>query len=128
MRVQISLHSLISSLIPRESHTESFFCCVPTGQVESELLHTYSSVVGTDILLLIVRLAVLMAVTLTVPVVIFPVGSHLLLHSYDEPGCGDLRRETAAGPHWGRFAGMSSGGVRAPDHRGAANRREGHQF
>ncbi|XP_057647510.1 sodium-coupled neutral amino acid symporter 2 isoform X1 [Chionomys nivalis] len=51
------------------------------GQVESELLHTYSSVVGTDILLLIVRLAVLMAVTLTVPVVIFPIRSsitHLL--------------------------------------------------
>ncbi|XP_052604733.1 sodium-coupled neutral amino acid symporter 2 isoform X1 [Peromyscus californicus insignis] len=51
------------------------------GQVESELLHTYSSVVGTDILLLVVRLAVLMAVTLTVPVVIFPIRSsvtHLL--------------------------------------------------
>lgn len=51
------------------------------GQVESELLHTYSSIVGTDILLLIVRLAVLMAVTLTVPVVIFPIRSsitHLL--------------------------------------------------
>ncbi|CAO2601158.1 Sodium-coupled neutral amino acid symporter 2 [Lemmus lemmus] len=50
-------------------------------QVESELLHTYSSIVGTDILLLIVRLAVLMAVTLTVPVVIFPIRSsvtHLL--------------------------------------------------
>ncbi|XP_040609838.1 sodium-coupled neutral amino acid transporter 2 isoform X2 [Mesocricetus auratus] len=51
------------------------------GQVESELLHTYSKVVGTDILLLVVRLAVLMAVTLTVPVVIFPIRSsvtHLL--------------------------------------------------
>ncbi|XP_036106984.1 sodium-coupled neutral amino acid transporter 2 isoform X1 [Molossus molossus] len=41
--------------------------------VESELLHTYSNVLGTDILLLIVRLAVLVAVTLTVPVVIFPI-------------------------------------------------------
>lgn len=41
--------------------------------VESELLHTYSNVMGADILLLIVRLAVLVAVTLTVPVVIFPI-------------------------------------------------------
>ncbi|XP_021038771.1 sodium-coupled neutral amino acid transporter 2 isoform X1 [Mus caroli] len=51
------------------------------GHVESELLHTYSEVVGTDILLLVVRLAVLVAVTLTVPVVIFPIRSsvtHLL--------------------------------------------------
>lgn len=47
-------------------------------RVESELLHTYASVLGTDILLLVVRLAVLMAVTLTVPVVIFPVRNHLL--------------------------------------------------
>ncbi|EPY76968.1 sodium-coupled neutral amino acid transporter 2 [Camelus ferus] len=56
------------------------------GHVESELLHTYSSVVGTDILLLIVRLAVLVAVTLTVPVVIFPIRSsitHLLCATKD---------------------------------------------
>ncbi|KAK2101692.1 hypothetical protein P7K49_019358 [Saguinus oedipus] len=54
--------------------------------VESELLHTYSTIVGTDILLLIVRLAVLMAVTLTVPVVIFPIRTsvtHLLCASKD---------------------------------------------
>ncbi|NWR69763.1 S38A2 protein, partial [Centropus unirufus] len=43
------------------------------GRVEPELLHTYSAYLGDDILLLIVRLAVLMAVTLTVPVVIFPI-------------------------------------------------------
>ncbi|XP_052495914.1 sodium-coupled neutral amino acid symporter 2 isoform X2 [Budorcas taxicolor] len=52
--------------------------------VESELLHTYSSIMETDILLLIVRLAVLVAVTLTVPVVIFPIRSsvtHLLCAS-----------------------------------------------
>uniref|UniRef100_A0A8D0DQ72 Sodium-coupled neutral amino acid symporter 2 n=1 Tax=Salvator merianae TaxID=96440 RepID=A0A8D0DQ72_SALMN len=47
------------------------------GNVEPELLHTYSAVLGTDILLLIVRLAVLMAVTLTVPVVIFPIRSSI---------------------------------------------------
>ncbi|XP_037369993.1 sodium-coupled neutral amino acid symporter 2 [Talpa occidentalis] len=45
--------------------------------VESELLHTYSTVLGTDVLLLIVRLAVLVAVTLTVPVVIFPIRSSI---------------------------------------------------
>ncbi|XP_010214935.1 PREDICTED: sodium-coupled neutral amino acid transporter 2 isoform X1 [Tinamus guttatus] len=47
------------------------------GNVEPELLHTYSAYLGADILLLIVRLAVLMAVTLTVPVVIFPIRSSI---------------------------------------------------
>lgn len=41
--------------------------------VEPELLHTYSKFYKKDVLLLIVRLAVLTAVTLTVPVVLFPV-------------------------------------------------------
>ncbi|KAM9771443.1 sodium-coupled neutral amino acid symporter 2 [Syngnathus typhle] len=41
--------------------------------VEPELLHTYSKVYNFDVLLLIVRLAVLTAVTLTVPVVLFPI-------------------------------------------------------
>lgn len=50
-----------------------------TGRVEPELLHTYSAYLGADILLLIVRLAVLMAVTLTVPVVIFPVSNYFIL-------------------------------------------------
>lgn len=40
---------------------------------EAELLHTYSKVDPLDTLILCVRLAVLMAVTLTVPVVLFPV-------------------------------------------------------
>ncbi|XP_023579294.1 sodium-coupled neutral amino acid transporter 2 isoform X2 [Octodon degus] len=56
------------------------------GRVESELLHTYSTVVGTDIILLIVRLAVLVAVTLTVPVAVFPIRSsitHLLCPTKD---------------------------------------------
>lgn len=44
-----------------------------TVHVEPELLHTYSKVYESDVLLLIVRLAVLTAVTLTVPVVLFPV-------------------------------------------------------
>lgn len=41
--------------------------------MESELLHTYSRVDPLDVLILCVRLAVLVAVTLTVPVVLFPV-------------------------------------------------------
>ncbi|KAM6895331.1 sodium-coupled neutral amino acid symporter 2 [Xenentodon cancila] len=41
--------------------------------VEPELLHTYSKYYRHDVLLLIVRLAVLTAVTLTVPVVLFPI-------------------------------------------------------
>ncbi|XP_030072880.1 sodium-coupled neutral amino acid symporter 2 isoform X2 [Microcaecilia unicolor] len=47
------------------------------GNVEPELLHTYSNVIGSDVILLIVRLAVLLAVTLTVPVVIFPIRSSI---------------------------------------------------
>ncbi|XP_042266040.1 sodium-coupled neutral amino acid transporter 3-like [Thunnus maccoyii] len=43
------------------------------GAVESELLHTYSREGLSDVLILCVRLAVLMAVTLTVPVVLFPI-------------------------------------------------------
>ncbi|XP_034961891.1 sodium-coupled neutral amino acid transporter 3 [Zootoca vivipara] len=43
------------------------------GQVESELLHTYSRVDPFDVLILCVRVAVLIAVTLTVPIVLFPV-------------------------------------------------------
>ncbi|XP_069785205.1 sodium-coupled neutral amino acid transporter 3-like isoform X2 [Narcine bancroftii] len=43
------------------------------GMVESELLHTYNKVDPLDTLILCVRLAVLVAVTLTVPVVLFPI-------------------------------------------------------
>ncbi|XP_056381165.1 sodium-coupled neutral amino acid transporter 3 [Hyla sarda] len=46
----------------------TFYDCV-----ESELLHTYSKVDPFDILILCVRVAVLTAVTLTVPIVLFPV-------------------------------------------------------
>uniref|UniRef100_A0A8C4E8Z7 Solute carrier family 38 member 5a n=2 Tax=Dicentrarchus labrax TaxID=13489 RepID=A0A8C4E8Z7_DICLA len=48
------------------------------GAVESELLHTYSRVDPLDVLVLCVRLAVLVAVTLTVPVVLFPIRRALL--------------------------------------------------
>lgn len=43
------------------------------GEVEDELLHAYSKVYTFDTPLLMVRLAVLVAVTLTVPIVLFPV-------------------------------------------------------
>ncbi|XP_014831841.1 PREDICTED: sodium-coupled neutral amino acid transporter 2-like isoform X2 [Poecilia mexicana] len=54
--------------------------------VGPELLHTYSSYYKYDILLLVVRLAVLAAVTLTVPVVLFPIRTsvgHLLFPGKD---------------------------------------------
>lgn len=43
--------------------------------VEAELLHTYSKIEPYDTLILCVRLAVLTAVTLTVPIVLFPVSA-----------------------------------------------------
>ncbi|KAI5613994.1 sodium-coupled neutral amino acid transporter 5 [Silurus asotus] len=48
------------------------------GNTETELLHTYSKVDPLDVLILCVRLAVLVAVTLTVPVVLFPIRRALL--------------------------------------------------
>ncbi|NXI06632.1 S38A4 protein, partial [Irena cyanogastra] len=47
------------------------------GEVEDELLHTYTKVYTFDALLLSVRLAVLVAVTLTVPLVLFPIRSSI---------------------------------------------------
>ncbi|XP_071074897.1 sodium-coupled neutral amino acid transporter 4 isoform X2 [Dasypus novemcinctus] len=43
------------------------------GEVEDELLHAYIKVYTFDTPLLLVRLAVLVAVTLTVPIVLFPI-------------------------------------------------------
>uniref|UniRef100_A0A4W5JQJ9 Solute carrier family 38 member 5 n=1 Tax=Hucho hucho TaxID=62062 RepID=A0A4W5JQJ9_9TELE len=48
------------------------------GGVDSELLHTYIKVDPLDTLILCVRMAVLIAVTLTVPVVLFPIRRALL--------------------------------------------------
>ncbi|XP_008282331.1 sodium-coupled neutral amino acid symporter 2 [Stegastes partitus] len=56
------------------------------SHVGPELLHTYSRYYKFDVLLLIVRLAVLTAVTLTVPVVLFPIRTsvnHLLCPTKD---------------------------------------------
>ncbi|XP_064140411.1 sodium-coupled neutral amino acid transporter 4 isoform X2 [Loxodonta africana] len=43
------------------------------GEVEDELLHAYSRVYTFDTPLIMVRMAVLVAVTLTVPIVLFPI-------------------------------------------------------
>ncbi|XP_004711491.1 sodium-coupled neutral amino acid transporter 4 [Echinops telfairi] len=48
------------------------------GEVEDELLHAYSKVYTFDTLLLMVRLAVLVAVTLTVPIVLFPIRTSVI--------------------------------------------------
>ncbi|XP_062975571.1 sodium-coupled neutral amino acid transporter 5 [Elgaria multicarinata webbii] len=56
------------------------------GSVEAEMLHTYIRVDPMDKLILCVRLAVLLAVTLTVPVVLFPIRRaihQLLFHKKD---------------------------------------------
>ncbi|KAJ8405334.1 hypothetical protein AAFF_G00323250 [Aldrovandia affinis] len=47
-------------------------------KVEAELLHTFTKVYKFDTLLLLVRLAVLTAVTLTVPIVLFPIRSSII--------------------------------------------------
>ncbi|KAI2665632.1 Sodium-coupled neutral amino acid transporter 4 [Labeo rohita] len=49
--------------------------------VEAELLHTFTKVYKFDTMLLLVRLAVLTAVTLTVPIVLFPVSNKT--HPYE---------------------------------------------
>ncbi|XP_036388818.1 sodium-coupled neutral amino acid transporter 5b isoform X2 [Megalops cyprinoides] len=64
--------------------------------VEAELLHTYSKVDPLDTLILCVRLAVLVAVTLTVPVVLFPIRRALLQLLFPEKPF-----------HWARHAGIA---------------------
>lgn len=59
------------------------------------MLHTYSKVFKTDVVLLIVRLAVLAAVTLTVPVVLFPVSGEVRNKSQD---CGPSLSEWGCSP------------------------------
>lgn len=56
------------------SRTALLSLCI-TDNVEAELLHTFTKVYKFDTMLLLVRLAVLTAVTLTVPIVLFPVST-----------------------------------------------------
>lgn len=51
------------------------FLSSSSGEVEAELLQTYSRIDPYDTLILCVRVAVLIAVTLTVPIVLFPVSA-----------------------------------------------------
>uniref|UniRef100_A0A8C3G811 Amino acid transporter transmembrane domain-containing protein n=1 Tax=Cyclopterus lumpus TaxID=8103 RepID=A0A8C3G811_CYCLU len=60
------------------SFTATFGYLTFYENTEAELLHTYSKVDPLDTLILCVRLAVLVAVTLTVPVVLFPIRRALL--------------------------------------------------
>ncbi|KAJ8262474.1 hypothetical protein GJAV_G00166870 [Gymnothorax javanicus] len=53
--------------------------------VEAELLHTFTKVYKFDTLLLLVRLAVLTAVTLTVPIVLFPIRSSIITLVLGDP-------------------------------------------
>uniref|UniRef100_A0A4W6FZ70 Solute carrier family 38 member 4 n=1 Tax=Lates calcarifer TaxID=8187 RepID=A0A4W6FZ70_LATCA len=55
----------------------SFCFSSNTDNVEAELLHTFTKVYKFDTMLLLVRLAVLTAVTLTVPIVLFPIRSSI---------------------------------------------------
>lgn len=58
---------------PQKRMFFKFYFCSVTDNVEAELLHTFTKVYKFDTMLLLVRLAVLTAVTLTVPIVLFPV-------------------------------------------------------
>lgn len=65
----VKVHHIMMKLLEKTNRECSFLL----GEVEDELLHTYRKVYTFDTLLLMVRLAVLVAVTLTVPIVLFPV-------------------------------------------------------
>ncbi|XP_032445117.1 sodium-coupled neutral amino acid transporter 3-like [Xiphophorus hellerii] len=64
---------LLTAIFGYLTFLRKVFCVVWVAGVEAELLHTYSKVDPLDVLILCVRLAVLVAVTLTVPVVLFPI-------------------------------------------------------
>lgn len=64
--------SVILKNIASQKNLPIFF----PDKVGAELLHTYSRIDPYDTLILCVRVAVLTAVTLTVPIVLFPVSLH----------------------------------------------------
>lgn len=68
----VSSGSVILKNIAYQKNLPIFF----PDEVEAELLHTYSRIDPYDTLILCVRVAVLTAVTLTVPIVLFPVSLH----------------------------------------------------
>lgn len=85
----------IGNQVDLTTPNELFFFFPFVGEVEDELLHAYSKVYTFDTPLLMVRLAVLVAVTLTVPIVLFPVSTwsfseRILLYAMDQYTCFDL--------------------------------------
>uniref|UniRef100_H3APG6 Solute carrier family 38 member 5 n=1 Tax=Latimeria chalumnae TaxID=7897 RepID=H3APG6_LATCH len=72
-RMQMVANISISAMFIMYLLTAIFGYFTFYGNVEAEMLHTYSKVDPLDTLILCVRLAVLVAVTLTVPVVLFPI-------------------------------------------------------
>lgn len=66
------------------------------ANTEAELLHTYSKVDPLDTLILCVRVAVLVAVTLTVPVVLFPIRRALLQLLFPEKAFSWIRHVAIA--------------------------------
>lgn len=81
--VQIFLRCFITSQsINLHFNKGTLLFVFDTENVEAELLHTFTKVYKFDTMLLMVRLAVLTAVTLTVPIVLFPVStsSHNVPH------------------------------------------------
>lgn len=75
--MEAALSDTLGVTQPAPSNPQSLSLTAPSlaaaDAVESELLHTYSKVDPFDVLILCVRVAVLTAVTLTVPIVLFPV-------------------------------------------------------
>lgn len=73
-----NVNDFLSGILPRFlDHLSIRFFWSLSGEVEAELLHTYSRIDPYDTLILCVRVAVLTAVTLTVPIVLFPVSASL---------------------------------------------------
>uniref|UniRef100_A0A7N4NMY5 Amino acid transporter transmembrane domain-containing protein n=1 Tax=Sarcophilus harrisii TaxID=9305 RepID=A0A7N4NMY5_SARHA len=68
-RMQAVANMSIGAMFLMYGLTATFGYLTFFGHVEAEMLHMYSQ----DLLILCVRLAVLMAVTLTIPVVLFPI-------------------------------------------------------
>ncbi|XP_078061920.1 sodium-coupled neutral amino acid transporter 3-like [Mustelus asterias] len=86
LRMQRVANVSISAMFMMYLITALFGYLTFYGKVETELLHTFNRVDPLDTLILCVRLAVLVAVTLTVPVVLFPIRraiQHLLFAKKD---------------------------------------------
>lgn len=82
MRATSDTLPLLQRFIRTQQRNITLYVVKFTDNTEAELLHTYSKVDLLDTLILCVRLAVLVAVTLTVPVVLFPVSTLQHRHTH----------------------------------------------